>query len=215
MADKLGDGSTPLWLEFERRTASWSAADRKTLLARFLGFPLWDSLIFPTIALSQLPQFTPIGVAQFSPLTARALETPPEGKLRGVTLHHFGAFLDAAWRENDYLWGRLDAAELILRMLRDASPPVDSDVDVDDALEPMSRNEAIRRAGADHLKRALSAIVTAESGLKRVGDLRARLEAEIARLPGSVDRRPRVNGQESATSGQHRPDSEPGAHQID
>src|SRR3954449_12490296 len=35
-------------------------------------------------ALSQLPQFTPIGVAQFSPMTACAIPIPQEGKLKGT-----------------------------------------------------------------------------------------------------------------------------------
>jgi hypothetical protein len=32
-----------------------------------------------------------------------------------VTLHHFAGLIGAAWQENDYLWGRLDAARLGLR----------------------------------------------------------------------------------------------------
>lgn len=48
---------------------------------------------------------------------------PPDGgKRSGVTLHHFGGFVDAARWENEYLWGRLDAAELGLRMLRSSAP---------------------------------------------------------------------------------------------
>jgi hypothetical protein len=82
---RLGDGSIPLWEAYQEVTARWDMKFRKELLSRYLGFPLWDGLIFPTVALSELPQFTPIGVTQCSPLSARALTTPEDGKLRGVT----------------------------------------------------------------------------------------------------------------------------------
>jgi Protein of unknown function (DUF3376) len=38
-------------------------------------------------------------------------------KLAGATLAHFGAFLDRSFRSGDILWGRLDAAERIVRAL--------------------------------------------------------------------------------------------------
>jgi hypothetical protein len=43
----------------------------------------------------------------------------PTGPLRlaGVSLGHFGGFLDRAWRRNDMLWGRLDAAERLIAVL--------------------------------------------------------------------------------------------------
>lgn len=41
----------------------------------------------------------------------------PEEKITGLMLHHFGAFLDERWRANDIMWGRLDAAELLTRLL--------------------------------------------------------------------------------------------------
>jgi len=40
-----------------------------------------------------------------------------EGKLAGIRLGAFGAFLDRGWRENDMLWGRLDGAERIVAAL--------------------------------------------------------------------------------------------------
>jgi hypothetical protein len=38
-------------------------------------------------------------------------------KLAGVTLSHFGAFLDPGFRRNDILWGRLDGAERLIAAL--------------------------------------------------------------------------------------------------
>ena len=113
----LGNGGEPLWKAFVEHTEGWTSDNRKALLARYFGFPLWDGLIFPTIALSELPQFTPIGVAQFSPLAAKALTPLGKDKLQGIPLHHFAGFTKIESRANDYLWGRLDGVELILRTL--------------------------------------------------------------------------------------------------
>lgn len=173
--------SQPLWEAYVQTTQTWgdTNGERQALLSRYLGFPLWDALIFPTVTLARLPQFTPIGVSQFSPLAARAIPAPqeegekPSQKLRGVSMQHFGAFTDAAWRENDYLWGRLDAAELILRMLRqDSSSPGQQ-------ITPATPEQAIELAGRRHLPAALSAIVDAEQGLRRIPRLIAYLRTYI------------------------------------
>jgi hypothetical protein len=68
-------GSQPLWEAYAQTTQTWDDRNkqRQALLSRYLGFPLWDALIFPTVTLARLPQFTPIGVSQFSPLAARAI----------------------------------------------------------------------------------------------------------------------------------------------
>jgi hypothetical protein len=156
------------------------------LLARYLGFPLWDGIIFPTISLAELPQFTPIGVTQFSPLTATALPTPEGGKLKGVALHHFGAFLDPDWRENDYLWGRLDSAELILRTLDEGSSATSQEPGGD--LVPEPAHVALRAAGGHHLIDALTSVLATERDLRgsTVADLRPKLEQQIAELAASL-----------------------------
>ncbi len=149
-----------MWRAFQEVTATWALRHRRALLSRVLGFPIWDSLIFPTISLSDLPQFTPIEVAQFSPVAALALAPPPgRGKLIGVGLHHFGAFADRSARENDYLWGRLDGAELVLRTLRAAGSG--------DSTEPATLEDA-RAAAGPRLGPALAAVVATESDLTRV-----------------------------------------------
>jgi predicted acylesterase/phospholipase RssA len=39
----------------------------------------------------------------------------PDDKLAGMKLGHFGGFVKDSWRANDWLWGRLDGVEHILR----------------------------------------------------------------------------------------------------
>jgi predicted acylesterase/phospholipase RssA len=41
----------------------------------------------------------------------------PEQKLAGLKLGHFAGFLKRSWRANDWLWGRLDGAEHLVRSI--------------------------------------------------------------------------------------------------
>jgi hypothetical protein len=185
LEEALGDGSTPLWTAFQETTQKWDDTYRHALLSRYLGFPLWDGLIFPTIALSELPQFTPIGVAQFSPQAARAMVDPEGEKLKGIPVHHFAGFFDARWRENDYLWGRLDGVELILRTLYGAGSPAPSAAAT---APPPSAAAAVQSAGGAVLLNGLRAVLDSESGLTRIQEklqsLRAQVE-DLAVLPSS------------------------------
>jgi patatin-related protein len=178
LANELGDSSGPVWQAFVDHTSEWPADVRRALASRYLGFPLWDALIFPTVAFAQLPQFSPIATHQLSPLAATALPTPPGGKLKGVSLHHFGGFVDAAWRENDYLWGRLDGAELVLRLLRSSVGAVPSD----DTRPPARTSSATVEAGR-WLKQALAAVLADEEDLERIAPLRRTLASDVATLP--------------------------------
>jgi Protein of unknown function (DUF3376) len=50
-----------------------------------------------------------------SPLDSTLLEVPGgRAKLDGIGMGHFRAFFKRRYRENDYLWGRLDAAERLI-----------------------------------------------------------------------------------------------------
>jgi patatin-related protein len=178
---ELGDGGTPVWEIFESRTHNWHRTYRRALLSRYLAFPFWDGLIFPTVSLSELPQFTPIGVAQFSPLAAAALRTPEGGKLKGVSLHHFGGFAKAEWRENDYLWGRLDGVELIMRQLFDAGSAAPAAAAV---APPATPAAAVASAGGEVLRAGLHAVLASETTLKRITGTREGLLEELGELPG-------------------------------
>lgn len=171
LAQVLGNDSVVLWEKFRQATATWTDNEaEQALLSRYLGFPLWDGMIFPTITLTELPQFTPIGVSQFSPLAASALTAVDKDgnevpKLQGLPLHHFGAFLDRKARENDYLWGRLDGAELILRTLREVAPEMPGD------------------GWPGRLAEALTAVLDDERGLKTIpGYLQDHLRTQIKKL---------------------------------
>jgi predicted acylesterase/phospholipase RssA len=61
----------------------------------------------------RLVQFTSKGAVTVDRLGRSA----PMDKLAGVELAHFGAFLKRSWRANDWMWGRLDAAERLLTLV--------------------------------------------------------------------------------------------------
>ncbi len=89
------------------------------ILVRYLGFPFWDRQIYPYIAFSNLGEFRKIDVYRLSPNDATLLgRRTAQDKLKGSKLGHFGAFLSRPGRESDYLWGRLDAADRLLDLMK-------------------------------------------------------------------------------------------------
>ncbi len=64
----------------------------------------------------------PFGVVRLSSDCGNALDidrTTPAAKLAGLQLGHFGGFLKKSWRVNDWIWGRLDGAWHLIRLLLD------------------------------------------------------------------------------------------------
>lgn len=167
--------SQGLWTALTEHTQAWDQAIQARLLARYVGFPIWDALIFPVISLSRLPQLRQISVQRFSPLDATCLAAVDDkgqprddksAKLDGTAIRHFGAFFERSWRENDYLWGRLDGAELVLRLL-----------------SRQARADAQAQVGPDlagPLRSALTAILDAEgTSLTQIGPVTRALSAQV------------------------------------
>jgi patatin-related protein len=98
-------------------SAGWPGERRRDLLVRYLGFPLWDVLLYPIQALADAGENDEVDVQRLSPYEAQVLSTPPADKVHGKRLMHFWAFFDRTARENDYLWGRLDGAAHLIGIL--------------------------------------------------------------------------------------------------
>jgi patatin-related protein len=111
----LGPFPGRLWERFVAVTGGWPEL-QQLLLVRFLGFPVWDTLILPIVELSEIRQLRPVDVVRISPRDGRPGRLPPK-ELKGAAVHHFGAFFDRTAREHDYLWGRLDGAEQLLNLV--------------------------------------------------------------------------------------------------
>jgi hypothetical protein len=80
-------------------------------------FEFRDMFIYPVEVLGDLGERDPVEIIRISPKDATYINSAPKSKLAGDTLFHFGGFLERRWRENDIMWERLDAAELITRTL--------------------------------------------------------------------------------------------------
>ena len=117
IAKSLTGFSAKLYRDLYDLSHGWPAARRRDLLVRYLGFPLWDVLLYPIQALADAGENDAVQVQRMSPYEARVLSTEPQDKVEGKRLMHFWAFFDRHARENDYLWGRLDGAVHLIGIL--------------------------------------------------------------------------------------------------
>ena len=111
---------------------SGAAPAAHELLVAYLGFAFWDVLTYGLTGARDLSEFDEIRVDRISPEDARALR--PGGVktvLKGLGFGHFAAFFSRAYRENDYLWGRLHAAERLIAIVADAARAADPTIAID------------------------------------------------------------------------------------
>lgn len=95
---------------------------RRALLEHYIGFAVWDVVTFSITNWRDLDEFDEIRIDRLSPEDAKTLRTGgAEATLKGVQFYHFGAFFSLAYRQNDYLWGRLHAAERLIDIVLDAA----------------------------------------------------------------------------------------------
>jgi patatin-related protein len=108
MAGALADMPTPL---------------RRKVLLTYLGFPFYDTATLPLLRGEGLTEFDPVKVDRISPDDAQSIRSGgAQATLRGVEFYNFGAFFSRAYRENDYLWGRLQGAERMIDLVASALP---------------------------------------------------------------------------------------------
>lgn len=84
------------------------------------SFFMRDIIVYPTMQSEELTaELQPIRFARISPAAADQFigGLSARQKLAGEKVAHFGGFMDASWRTNDIMWGRLDAAEILIRKL--------------------------------------------------------------------------------------------------
>jgi hypothetical protein len=143
----------------------------------------------------------PVEVIRVSPEDAPSLVPDAAArrqKLRGTVVANFGAFLERSWRENDLLWGRLDAADRIItallphessKRLRDqlideAQDEIIEEFDLTKRVRDAALNNAVAdaRSGNDARKEAIEAAVQAVS--KPPANRRER--GELMKIYGSL-----------------------------
>ena len=99
---------------------------RRFLSEYYLRFDEYDQMSFPLYYETGTGEPSTVEVIRISPEDATSLinETDDQGKtnqprrkLAGTAVFNFGGFLNAEWRRNDIMWGRLDGCERLLTAL--------------------------------------------------------------------------------------------------
>jgi patatin-related protein len=113
--------------------AAWHPEARREVLINYLGFPFWDVLTFPIVSSRAIGELNEILIDRISPQDARALKGfAGIESLKGIGFGHFAAFFSRAYRENDYLLGRLHALDRLIDIVCDAAgvDPAKDGIDV-------------------------------------------------------------------------------------
>lgn len=141
---------------------------RRRVLLAYLGFAYYDIATLPLLQGEGLDEFDPIRVDRIAPDDATAIRSGgAKAVLKGIEFHNFGAFFSRAYRENDYLWGRLHGADRLIDILVSTLP---SDMSL-----PAATVVAAKRA-------AFLAIIDEERArLTSIPDLLAQLESELGK----------------------------------
>ena len=100
---------------------------RRRFLHAYLGFVWYDTATLPlshSDGGEGMGEFDPIKVDRISPEDAASIRKGGAAAcLKGVGFYNFGAFFSRAYRENDYLWGRLHGAERVIDIIASSVEP--------------------------------------------------------------------------------------------
>ena len=156
--------------------AEMPLALRRRVLLAYLGFPFYDTVTLPLLRGEGQTEFDPVKVDRISPEDAPSIRTGGAlACLRGVEFYNFGAFFSRAYRENDYLWGRLHGAERMVDLVSSALP--DNMMLTSDELHEFKRDAFLAILEEEE------GVLTADAGL--VAGIRAEvLRGGSSPLPG-------------------------------
>jgi hypothetical protein len=134
----------------------WHPEARRDVLVNYLGFPFWDVLTFPVMTWRDVGEFNKILIDRISPQDAKTLaEFCGTGSLKGTGFVHFAAFFSRAYRENDYLLGRLHALDRLFDIVCNSA-----EIDLDrqgDAILALKKNGFLRILEAEEKHLPMSA----------------------------------------------------------
>ncbi len=166
-------------LDLRDRCGAWL---REDLLIRYLGFPFWDMLVFPLQAVSNVGERDHVEAYRISPDDVRLLG---EKDLRGMSLFHFGAFFDRGGREGDYLWGRLDAAERLVKLLLDVRghPPTLAAPGAPSVVEPVVAADELAEECLPAFRAILAEERSALANYEKLSEVEKRVEELAVQQP--------------------------------
>lgn len=102
-------------------TSEWPRRATDEVLVNYLGFSFWDVMTFPVIPWREAREFNEVRIDRISAQDARAINRLGAFPLKGTALNQAAAFLSRAYRENDYLLGRLHAIDRLIDIVADAA----------------------------------------------------------------------------------------------
>ena len=146
-------------------SSSWEPSIHNEMLRRYLSFPLADAVTYPVVRVADVGELREIDVVRISPEDSKRLDPRGSSKLKGSRFFHFAAFFRASWRENDYLWGRLDGSERVVALLMSDLKGGDHD-----------------HFESEYALNAARAILVRERSLRRIRGLRSALRSRIEEL---------------------------------
>ncbi|MEA3063785.1 MAG: hypothetical protein QOJ27_213 [Sphingomonadales bacterium] len=146
---KAVDDEADRWLT--EAFGAFPKAERRSLLLSYLGFPFYDIATLPLLQGDGLDEYDEVKVDRISPEDATSIRAGgPEATLKGIQFNSFGAFFSRAYRENDYLWGRLHGAERLIDILVSTLPEGQS---LPEGLAAALKREAFRAILAEERPR--------------------------------------------------------------
>lgn len=102
-------------------TKGWPRRATDEVLVNYLGFSFWDVMTFPVIPWREAREFNEIRIDRISAQDAREVNKLGAYPLQGTAFSQAAAFLSRAYRENDYLLGRLHAIDRLIDIVADAA----------------------------------------------------------------------------------------------
>jgi hypothetical protein len=140
--------------------------ERRLILLTYLGFPFYDVATLPLLQSEGLDEFEVVKVDRISPDDAASIRSGgAAATLKGIQFFNFGAFFSRAYRENDYLWGRLHGTERLIDIVVSTLP---------------EQNRLAAPRVAELKRDAFRAILKEERDrLTSIGNLISELEREI------------------------------------
>ncbi|MBI5319028.1 patatin-like protein [Bradyrhizobium sp.] len=104
-------------------TEGWPPLAMRELLVNYLGFPFWDIVTFPIMPWREAGEFNEVRIDRISAQDAVGINRLGEFRLKGTGFSQSAAFLSRAYRENDYLLGRLHAVDRLIDIVSEAAGP--------------------------------------------------------------------------------------------
>lgn len=140
--------------------------ERRAMLFAYLGYPFYDIATLPLLQGEGLDEYDPVKIDRISPSDATAIRSGGAAAvLKGIEFNSFGAFFSRAYRENDYLWGRLHGADRLVDIVASTLP---ADMALPDAELAAFKRDAFR-----------AILDEEEPRLTRVAGLIAELRGEV------------------------------------